>query len=67
MNNGDINKYGNDASQRDCFLYHLHEKKIEYLAINDPLILWNNLRDIYIRIQKKKKKKTIILSKARYE
>jgi hypothetical protein len=52
MNNGDINKDGNDASQQDRFLFDIisHEKKIEYLTINDPLILWNNLRDIYIRI-----------------
>ena len=52
MNSGDINKDGNNASQQDRFLFDIisMKKKIEYLTINDPLILLNNLRDIYIRI-----------------
>ena len=52
MNNGDINKDGNNASQQDRFLFDIisMKNKIEYLTINDPLILLNNLRVIYIRI-----------------
>ncbi|KAK4388339.1 hypothetical protein Sango_2440500 [Sesamum angolense] len=61
-------KEGNEASNQDkakamIFLrHHLHEGlKIEYLTIKDPLVLWNNLKEMYDH------QKTVILPKARYD
>ena len=61
-------KEDNQASQQNhakamIFLCrHLHEElKIEYLTINDPLTLLNNLREGY------EHQKTVILSKAHYD
>jgi hypothetical protein len=49
MNNRDIIKDNNQASQQDCFLFSIisMKKQREYLTLNDPLILWNNFLDIY--------------------
>ena len=65
---GETIKDGNNASNQDkaktmIFLrHHLHEGlKAEYLTINDPLVLWNNLKDRYDH------QKTVILPKARYD
>ena len=65
---GETIKDGNNASNQDkekamIFLRHLlHEGlKAEYLTINDPLVLWNNLKERYDH------QKTVILPKARYD
>ena len=65
---GETIKDGNNASNQDkakamIFLWHhLHEGlKDEYLAIKDPLVLWNNLKEMY------EHQKTVILPKAYYD
>ena len=41
---------------------HLHEGlKAEYLTVNDPLVLWNSLKERY------EHQRTVILPKARYD
>ena len=68
MNLGATNKVGNQASLQDLvkvliFLQpHLHEDlKSEYLAVKDPLTLWNELKG------RDNHQKTVILPKARYD
>ncbi|XP_060177704.1 uncharacterized protein LOC132607629 [Lycium barbarum] len=67
MGLGDTIKDQNKASKQDCaktmiFLrHHLDEiLKIEYLSIKDPLILWNNMKEMYDHL------KMVILPKAQY-
>ncbi|XP_028096072.1 uncharacterized protein LOC114295986 [Camellia sinensis] len=68
MNLGDTIKDENEASLQDharamIFIHHHlpEEQKTEYLTIKDPLVLWNNLKEMY------EHQKTIILPKARYD
>ena len=68
MNLGAAIKEENQASRQDrakalIFLqHHLHEDlKSEYLIVNDPLTLWNELKRRYDH------QKTVILLKAQYD
>ena len=68
MNLENTIKKGNTASLQDrakafIFLRHHINKglKSEYLTVNDPLILWDSLKERYDH------QKTVILPKARYD
>ncbi|POO00936.1 hypothetical protein TorRG33x02_031190, partial [Trema orientale] len=68
MNLGKTIKEGNDASTQDRtkamipLRYHLHEGlKNEYLTVQDPSVLWKNLKERYDH------QKTVILPKTRYD
>ncbi|XP_074291777.1 uncharacterized protein LOC141618575 [Silene latifolia] len=65
---GDIIKMGNTASEQNkakamiLLRRNLHEGlKFEYLTVKDPLILWQNLKEMYDHLT------TVIFSKVRYD
>ena len=65
---GETIKDGNNASNQDkekamvILRHYLHEGlRDEYLTIKDPLVLWNNLKEMYDH------QKIVILPKARYD
>ena len=59
---GNAESAQNKAKAMILLSRHLHEGlKSEYLTVKDPLILWNNLKEMYDH------QKTVILPKARYD